>query len=208
MRVKLAVFFWASVCLAQQYELGGSIGYGVYRNASVIGPDGTVEAGIRNRFAAGAVLTEDLYDHISGELRYLYHDGDPFVSGFGKQANVNGQSHALSYDLLFHARPRTARLRPYGVVGGGFKYFRTTGPEPASQPFPNIVTLTNDDQLRWLVTAGVGVKYRWKRNIIVRADFRDYISPFPHNLFVALNGGTGRGILNQFTPMFGLSYAF
>jgi hypothetical protein len=208
MSIKLGIFFCATLCFAQQYELGGTIGYGIYRNASVIGPDGTVEAGIRNRFAAGAVITEDLYNYVSGELRYLYQDGDPFVSGYGKQGNVNGQSHSLSYDLLFHAKPRQSRLRPYGEVGGGIKYFRTTGPEPAVQPFPDVVTLTNANEIRWLVTAGVGVKFRWKNNIILRADFRDYISPFPHSLFVALNGGTGRGILNQFTPLFGLSYAF
>jgi hypothetical protein len=29
---------------------------------------------IRNRFAAGAVFGEDLYEHFSGEVRYLYHD--------------------------------------------------------------------------------------------------------------------------------------
>ena len=78
----------ASSCLAQRYELGGAIGYGVYRNGSIYAPDGKAQAGIRNRFAAGAVFSEDLYDHLSGEVRYLFHDGHPFLSSGGVKTAV------------------------------------------------------------------------------------------------------------------------
>ena len=121
MRWQLGVILWASVCFGQQYEIGASIGYGVYRNATVYAPAGTATAGFTNRFTAGAVLGEDLYEHISGELRYLYQDGDSFVSGAGAKANVQGQSHAVHYDLLFHIFDRDARLRPYFAIGGGIK---------------------------------------------------------------------------------------
>jgi hypothetical protein len=67
-------------CFAQDTEIGGAIGYGVYRDGSIYAPGGKTEAGIRNRFAAGAVFGEDLYDHLSGEIRYLYHDGHAFLS--------------------------------------------------------------------------------------------------------------------------------
>src|SRR5690348_730111 len=101
MHWKIAVILWASVCWGQQWEVGATIGYGVYRNGSVYAPAGKVTAGVRNRFVAGAVFGEDLYEHISGELRYLYQDGDPFVSARGTQGNIQGQSHAVHYDLLF-----------------------------------------------------------------------------------------------------------
>ena len=205
---KLALFFCVSACFAQNYEVGVAGGYGVYRNARVIAPAGTVTAGIRNRFAVGATLTEDMYEHLSGELRYFYQDGDPFVSGFGRKANLEGQSHSVTYELLFHVKDREQRLRPYVAVGGGIKYFRTTGPEPVPQPFPDIVTLTNANELRWLVSVGGGLKYRVSRRVILRADFRDYINPFPHKLFVPIPGGTGRGLLHQFTPMLGVGYSF
>jgi len=205
---KLALFFCVSACFAQNYEVGVAGGYGVYRNARVIAPAGTVTAGIRNRFAVGATLTEDMYEHLSGELRYLYQDGDPFVSGFGRKANLEGQSHSVTYELLFHVKDREQGLRPYVALGGGIKYFRTTGPEPVPQPFPDIVTLTNANELRWLVSVGGGLKYRVSRRVILRADFRDYINPFPHKLFVPVPGGTGRGLLHQFTPMLGVGYSF
>ena len=70
-------------CFAQDTEIGGAIGYGVYRDGSIYAPGGKAEAGLRNRFAAGAVFGEDLYDHISGEIRYLYHDGHAFLSAGG-----------------------------------------------------------------------------------------------------------------------------
>jgi hypothetical protein len=43
---------------------------------------------------------------------------------------------------------------------------------------------------------------------LVRADIRDYITPFPKKLFVESNGATDRGLFQQFTPMFGISYWF
>jgi hypothetical protein len=207
MRWALIVVF-AALCSAQPYEAGATIGYGWYRNGTVIAPDGKVTAGIGNRFVAGAVLGEDLYEHVGGELRYLYQDGDPFVSAGGKKANVQGHSHSLTYELLFHPRPREAKLRPFGAIGAGFKYYATNGPEPAQQPFPGIVTLTNSSQFRWLISVGGGVKYRIHKHVLLRGDFRDYISPFPKKLFVPAQGGTDRGIFNQFTPMFGVSYWF
>ncbi|PWT97063.1 MAG: hypothetical protein C5B51_32070 [Terriglobia bacterium] len=205
---RLWVVLWATACFAQPYEVGATIGYGAYRNATVIAPAGKAEAGFGNRFAAGAILGEDLYRHLSGELRYLFQDGDPFVSAGGKKGNVQGQSHAVHYDLLFHLNGRESRWRPYAAVGGGIKYFRTTGPAPSPQPLPSIVTLTNENQIRWLVTAGGGVKYRLYKHVSVRGEFLDYITPFPHRLFVPAQGGTDRGIFQQFTPMFGIGYTF
>jgi hypothetical protein len=75
-------------CLAQDTEIGGAIGYGVYRDGSIYAPGGKAEAGIRNRFAAGVVFGEDLYDHISSEIRYLYHDGHAFLSSGGVKADM------------------------------------------------------------------------------------------------------------------------
>jgi hypothetical protein len=193
---------------AQQYEIGGIFGYGFYRTATVYTASGDATAGIRNRFAAGAVAGEDLYEHLSGEVRYLYQDGDPFVSGAGLRGNVNGQSHAFDYSLLFHVKSRDSKLRPFFEAGVGAKYYRVNGPEPQPQPFPDIVTLTNQSQWQFLTTVGVGIKYRLKEHVLIRGDFRDYITPFPKNIFVQAQGGTDRGLFEQFTPSVGISYSF
>ncbi len=193
---------------AQQYEIGATIGYGIYRDVSVNSAAGTATAGIRNRFTAGAVVCENLYDHVSGEIRYLYQDGDPFLAAGNQRGNIQGQSHAFTYDLLFHLRDRDERLRPYVALGMGAKYYRTTGPEPRPQPAPEIAVLSEVNQWRLLVDWGVGVKYRVQRHVILRADFRQGITPFPKRLFVPADGATDRGLFQMFTPMVGISYAF
>jgi opacity protein-like surface antigen len=204
----LTVFFCAGACLAQQYELGGAFGYGVYTDGSVISPGGTATAGIHNRFATGVIFCDNLFEHVSGEMRYLYHDGDPFLSTSAAKGSIQGQSHAFHYDVLFQARGREARIRPYVAVGVGAKYYVTTGPAPVPQPMPKIGGLVATNQWRGLFTGGAGVKVRVTDHILVRADFRDYVTAFPSHLIVPAANGTGKGIFHQFTPLVGVSYVF
>jgi opacity protein-like surface antigen len=204
----LGVLLCAAAGYAQQYEIGATIGYGLYRDVSVNSAAGTATAGIRNRFTAGAVACENLYEHFSGEVRYLYQDGDPFISLGTKRGNIQGQSHAFSYDVLLHLRDRDEKLRPYAAIGVGAKYYRTTGPEPSPQPLPQVAQLVEVNQWRVLMDWGVGLKYRVHRHIVVRGDFRHDITPFPKKLFVPAEGATDRGLFQMFTPTFGLSYAF
>jgi len=209
-RLLLVAVLFSGACLGQEqpYELGGTIGYGLYRHATVYSSDGTATAGVRNRFVAGMVFTENMYEYLSGEIRYLYQDGNPYLKSGGVLAQVQGQSHALNYDLLFHFRPRRARIRPYMAAGMGAKDYVVTGPEPFPQPLPNIATLTNHDELKLLYSVGFGVKYCWGRNVLLRFDFRDYMTPFPKQVIVPAPHGTDRGIFEQFTPMFGVGYQF
>jgi hypothetical protein len=195
-------------CLAQQWEIGGTIGYGIYRDARVNGPGAEATVGIQNRFAAGAVVTESLYDHLSGEIRYMYQDGDPFLSYRGARANVQGQSHSILYDVLIQVRGREEKLRPFVAAGVGGKYYRTTGPSPEVQPAPNVADLVRANQWTVLVSIGGGLSYFVRKHLLLRADFRDYITPFPTKLFIRVNGGTDRGLFQQFTPMLGVSYGF
>jgi hypothetical protein len=204
----VAGLLFAGTCLAQQWEIGGAVGYGFYHDARVNAPGAEAQVGIRNRFAAGFVVTENLYDHFSGEVRYTYQDGDPFVRFNGVTANMQGQSHAVTYDALFHIRGREARLRPFFAAGAGGKYYRVTGPEPHPQPFPTIVRLVDQNDWQFVASLGGGISYVIGRRVVLRADFRDYITPFPDHVFVPVKGATGRGIFNQFTPLFGISYGF
>ncbi|HEY1342410.1 MAG TPA: outer membrane beta-barrel protein [Bryobacteraceae bacterium] len=210
MRLKLfAILACAGACFAQnKWEFGGVIGYGAYHNGSVITTAGTADAGIRNRFAASAIIGEDMYSHIGGEVRYLYHDGDPFAESGGTKANIQGQSHAFHYNLLLYAFDREARIRPYAAAGAGAKYYETTGPAPNPQPLRTIVSLAPANEWKALGTFGGGVKLRVTDHVLVRGEFLDYITPFPKKLFIPAPNGTDRGILHTFTPMFGLSYSF
>ena len=198
----------AAGCQAQRWEIGFAGGYGFYRNVSIYAPAGKATAGVQNRFVIGATLGEDMYEHVSGEVRYTYQDGDPFLKAGGAKANIQGQSHAFHYDLLFHARPRRARVRPYMAVGVGVKQYVVTGPANASQPLSQIGLLTAVDEVKPLLSAGGGVKVRWGEHVLWRVDFRDYVTPFPKKVIAPAPGGTARGLFQQFTPMVGVSYVF
>jgi hypothetical protein len=198
----------AAACQAEQWEAGIAGGYGLYRNATIIAPAGTADAGIRNRFAFSAVISDDQYDYLGGEIRYTYQDGDPFLEAGGARANIQGQSHAFHYDLLIHTRPKWERIRPYFAIGIGAKLYVVSGPENPVQPLGDIGLLTARDEFKVLYVAGGGVKIRLHDHVLFRLDLRDYITPFPKRVIRPAPGATGRGFLQQFTPLVGVSYVF
>src|SRR5215471_18221779 len=115
----LAAVLLASAAFGQDVELfqaGALIGYGFYRNGSIFSSEGTAEAGIRNRFAAGILLGYDFQEYVSCEFRYLFHDGHPFLQAPGVKVDIQGQSHALTMGAVFHFRDRTHRWRPYAIA--------------------------------------------------------------------------------------------
>jgi hypothetical protein len=198
----------ASFCSAQNWEIGTGVGYGVYHNGSIISSGGTANAGIRNRFTVTGYVTEDLFDRFSGEVRYVYHDGDTFLQSGSTQGVVQAQSHTLTYDALIQFKPRGARIRPYVGGGLGAKYYNTTGPVPSPQPLPRIALLTAQSQWKPVFDLGGGVRVRVKEHLTLRGDLRDYITVFPHNLFIPVANATTRGIFHQITPMFGIGVNF
>jgi hypothetical protein len=139
------VILFVSTAVAQQYELGANIGYGFYRNGTIYSSGASAEAGIRNRFAAGIVLGREFSPYVSGEFRYLYHDGHPFLQAPGVKSDIQGQSDTLTGELLFHFKTREHRLRPFLAGGLGAKEYIIAGPEPFPQPLPQIASLTAND---------------------------------------------------------------
>ena len=191
-----------------QYELGADIGYGIYRNGSILSPEGSIEAGIRNRFAAGISLGVDFSKYVSGELNFLYHDGHPFLQGLGVKVDIQGNSWALTGGLLFHFKDRTHKFRPFVTGGIGAKEYIIAGPEPFPQPIPQVASLVDNDVWKLAFVVGGGVKYRIHRNVLLRGEFLDYLTTFPRTQIVPAPHNTARGIFEQFTPLFGVSYVF
>jgi opacity protein-like surface antigen len=198
----------AGAALGQQYEIGATLGYGIYRNGSIYSPYGTAEAGIRNRFAAGIVLGYEFSDYVSGEFNYLYHDGHPFLQAPGVKTDIQGNSDALTVQALFHFKKRDHRLRPFVAGGSGAKQYVIAGPAPFPQPIPQIASLTTNDVWKVVFSVGGGVTYRLIPHMLLRAEFRDYITTFPRTQIVPAPHNTARGIFEQFTPLFGISYTF
>jgi hypothetical protein len=208
LKIFLAGLLLAGASLAQNWVIGGGVGYGAYRNGVITAAAGRADAGIRNHALVTGVVTEDLFDHFSGEFRYVYHGGDTFLSSGSTEGAVQAQSHAVLYDVLLHWKPRTARIRPFAAGGVGAKYYDTTGRIPSPQPLPRIASLTSQSQWKPLFDFGAGVKLRIADGVVVSGDFRDYITAFPERLFSPASGATRPGMLHQFAPMFSVGYNF
>ncbi len=207
MKYILAVMF-TTAAFGQPFEIGADIGYGLYRDGSIYSTSGTAQAGIRNRFAAGIILGDEFSKYVSAEFDYLYHDGHPFLQTPSVKSDIQGQSHALTIDLLFHFKPRDRRLRPFLAGGFGSKDYVIAGPEPFPQPLPEIASLTTNDVWKVAFTVGGGITWRLIPHMLLRAEFRDYLTTFPRQQIVPAPHNTARGIFEQFTPLFGVSYTF
>ncbi|HEY7333241.1 MAG TPA: outer membrane beta-barrel protein [Bryobacteraceae bacterium] len=203
------IAFSVSTAWAQQhYEIGANVGYGIYRNGSIFSASGTAQAGIRNRFAAGVILGDDFSNYVSAEFKYLYHDGHPFLQAPGVKVDIQGQSHALTVGLLFHFKERDHRMRPFVSGNVGAKDYVIAGPEPFPQPIPQIASLIANDVWKVVFAVGGGVKYRLHEHVLIRGEFLDYITTFPRQQIVPAPHNTARGVFEQFTPLFGVSYTF
>jgi len=197
-----------TIVRAQPWELGADIGYGVYRDGTVFSDVGTAQAGILNRFAAGIVFGDEFSKYVSAELQYLYHDGHPYLQFAGVRTDIQGNSDALTYNLLFHFKTREHRGRPFLEGGAGAKEYVIAGPEPYPQPIPQIASLTANDVWKVVFSAGGGIKLRVLKQMEIRAEFRDYLTTFPRQEIVPAPHNTARGIFQQFTPLFGVAYLF
>ena len=207
--MKLAfLLVFCGAAFAQKYEVGALVGYGWYRDGSIYSATQTVQAGIRNRFAAGILIGDDFSKYVSLEYRYLFHDGHPFIQGAGVKTDIQGQSHTLTVEGLFHFAPRDHRFRPFLAGGVGGKEYVIAGPQPFPQPLPNVVTLTDNDVWKAVFAVGGGVKLRLMRHMVIRGEFRDYLTTFPRQQIVPAPHNTARGVFQQFTPLFGVSYMF
>ena len=202
--VLLAGAAWAQT----QYEIGADVGYGIYHNGTIFSPQGTAQAGILNRFAAGIVFGDEFSDYVSAELQYLYHDGHPFLTYSGTRTDIQGNSNALTYSFLFHFKKQDSRWRPFLEGGMGAKDYVIAGPAPSPQPAPQIATLATNDVWKMVFVPGAGIKFHVVRHMDVRVEFRDYLTTFPRTQIVPASGNTARGIFEQFTPLFGVAYTF
>src|SRR5215471_7438182 len=123
----LLLFVAGPYCFAQDWEVGVAGGYSVYHDTTISNASGqSAQAGFGPRFAAGAVLTENVAQYIGGELRYTFLDGDSEIKSGGQQVNMDAQSQAVHYDFLFYATPRRARIRPFAAAGAGIKRYDGT----------------------------------------------------------------------------------
>ena len=99
-------------------------------------------------------------------------------------------------------------MRPFVAGGGGIKFFRGTGKERAYQPLSNLALLTKTQEVKGLISVGGGVKAVVSDHVLLRVEFRDYITPFPKEVITPSPGAKISGWLHDLVPMVGITFRF
>lgn len=200
----------AGAAVAQQWEIGGAGGAGFLSNVSVASPAGAATAGFQNGFAAGGFFGQNLYPHLSGELRYAYLQSNLQIKSAGESGTFSGNAHAIHYDLLLHTNRRGSRAHTqyFLAVGGGLKVFRGTGQPAAFLPMSQFGYFTQTQAVKPMASVGAGMKYALSPRVSLRVEFRDYITAFPTRLIAPAPGAKYGTLLHDFVPMVGISYVF
>jgi|SRR5579871_5140102 len=200
---------FAGISAAQEWEVGGMASYGFYRNVDATNPAGTASAGFGPGAAFGAVVGYNTSSRIGGEFRYAFEMNGLRLSSGGTTASFSGQSHVIGYDLILHPRVRHAgKLQPFLAVGGGMKIYRGTGTEQAFQNLEQFALLTRSQDVEPMISVGGGVKLQLSQHLLLRAEIRDYLTPFPKGVITPVPPTNIGGWLNDFVPMIGISYTF
>jgi hypothetical protein len=202
----IAILFFATACFGQQWEYGGGAGGSFLPMLSVSSPAGSASAGFQPGFAASAFVGQRYSDRIGGEVRYTFFGNGMKLTGGSQSTTFSGNAHALYYDVLLKTRERESGAQFYAIVGGGMKIYRGTGTEQAYQPLSQFAYLTKTQKVEPMASVGAGVKFHLSPHVSLRAEIRDYLTPFPKALITPAPGAKIGSFLNDFVPMISISY--
>jgi len=204
----LVCFGAASVGWGQSWSVGALAGFGFSRDVSITNAGGSAQAGFASDFAAGAVLSQDVSDYFGGELRYVYRAGNSQLQSGGEKVTLHAASHIVVYDLLYYLWPKSVRIRPYVAAGPAVRIYTATGHELVNQPLSDFALLLHRNQTKPIISFGGGVKAALGEHFLLRADFRDYLSPFPGAVIAPAASAREHGWLHDFVPAIGVDWRF
>lgn len=205
-----ALFLTAVVTApAQQWEVGGLGGGSFLNTGSVSSPAGGATAGFQPGFVGGGYFGQNLYPHLSGEIRYEFFQSNMQITAGNTSASFAGMAHAVHYDLLWHTIRRGSPVQYFAALGGGMKIFRGTGTETPYQATENWGYMTKTQEVKPMASLGGGITYRISPRVTLRAEIRDFLTPFPTKVITPPSSSVKYpSLLNDIVPMFSLSYSF
>jgi hypothetical protein len=199
----------ASSVFAQQWEFGALGGGGFLSNVSANGSAiGNATAGFAPGAAFGAFVGNSLNRNLSGEIRYEYLQNDLRLSSGGQTAQFAGAAHAIHYDFVYHTSRKESNVQFFAALGGGAKLFRGTGAEEAYQPLSQFGYFTKTQAIKPMIAIGGGLTYRLSNRLFLRAEIRDFITPFPTAVLTPAPGVKFGSVLQDLVPMVGLSCVY
>lgn len=199
----------ASSAFAQQWEFGALGGGQFLSDVSANGGSiGNAAAGFAPGLAFGAFVGNNLNRSLSGEIRYEYLQNDLRLTSVGQTAQFAGVAHAIHYDFVYHTQRKESNLQFFAALGGGVKLFRGTGAEEAYQPLSQFGYFTRTQAIKPMISVGGGFAYRLSNRLYLRAEVRDFITPFPTALLTPAPEVKFGSLLQDLVPMIGLSYIY
>ena len=204
----LAMVTCAAPGMAQKWEVGAGGGAAFYNTKKVEGPDGTVNA----KFKPGAGFTAyvgQIGNRVGGEIRYtmLFNNMELSGGNGGGTSTLSGRSQAIGYNVLLYTNGKESKTRGYFLVGGGMKQYTGTGSSAVLPAFIRTAVLTETNQWKPMVTAGVGVSMKAGEKSRIRAELLVQGTETPTEVITPVMGSMG-GWYFSFAPMFSLSYVW
>lgn len=207
-RISIALLVSAAAVFAQGWEAGAAAGSGVALGSTVTGAAGSATAGLTTLPSFGLYLGQDVSSRLGGEIRYTFRPGDLRLRSGGTTVTFGGQSHLVHYDLLLYGAGKRASIRPFFVIGGGARLTRGTGRETPYQPLMEHALLTRTRQVQPVASLGAGFKMTVGQKMMFRAEFRDYVSPFPAKVIAPAGGAKIDDWLHDIVPLIGIGWTF
>lgn len=130
-------------------------------------------------YAAGVRITENLGDHLSAELDYTFANQPMAFRGLRPtlpRLDLDHNVHSAVYSMLFSPMSPRKNFRPFAMVGAGVSYFHISKDSKDASVRQGV---TLKDRWKFLLTFGVGAKYRFSRSWGIRFDARDQVSGIP-----------------------------
>jgi hypothetical protein len=210
----LASLLWAGIAQAQTaayegkdvWEVGVLGGFGWTNSLTAKGPTASATTGLHPGAVIGAFGGEDMYDHLSGEARYLYRFSDLKLSSGGTSVDFGGHMHIAEGAFLYQFTRRGSHIRPFFAFGGGIKVLQGTGRESAVQPLGRFAALTATREVLPTADVGFGFKVNLREHLRLRIEVRDYISGTPGKVIAPAPGVSISGAMNDVTGLVGFSY--
>ncbi len=112
----------------------------------------------------------------------------------------------MHYDLIWHTTRGESRVQYFAAVGGGIKLFRGTGTEQAYQPLSQFGYFTKTQAVKPMLSIGGGLNYQLTPKLFLRAEIRNFITPFPTQIITPAPGVKFGSVLNNLAPMIGINY--
>ena len=193
---------------AEEWEIGGAVGYGYLLDANVTRDAATAKAGLEGSPSISVYASHREYRLFGGDFYYSYRPGDLKLSSGGTKVNFESLSHLIHYDVTIHPSRGEGRFQPYIGVGGGIRVVQGTGREAAFQPLNNFAVLSRTQEILPLLSVAVGARTKLSNHMAIRFEFRDNITPFPGRVIFANRLANPGKWWHDLTPQIGLGVTF